>query len=203
MAGLWHLTNYNLEKPWVVFNFKDDEHIESIPEFQPIDWTYIPDRKAKGVYVIDVMPADTRGSSKQRSQLEIYLEKLHARQNVGIFTDECFMVGSNDAFDMCLTQGRSRRIPMITCTQRPSWISRFCFSEASFIQVFDLVVEDDIDKVEGFVPLDWDEAKPLDDHQSFYYDVAKKNLFRLNAVPNMDEIRKRFATKLFRKRVFI
>lgn len=204
VAGLWHLSNYDLEKPWVILNFKDDEHIESIENVQQIGWDEVPDDRAQGLYVIDVMPGDTRGTLKNKSILEIYLEKLWRRQDIGIFVDECYMVGNqNDAFEMCLTQGRSRRIPMILCTQRPVWVSRFCFSEASFIQVFDLTDERDIDTVEGFVPLDWDEQTPLGDHESWYYEIAKKNLYRFDPVPDMDAIRARLAAKLYRKRVFI
>lgn len=203
VGGMWHLSNYDLTKPWVVFNFKNDEHIESIPEFQQIGFDYIPDKKAKGVYVIDVLPEETLGTNKTPSAFSNYIRKIWQRQNCGIYIDEMYMVGNDPNVNLVLTQGRSRRVPCIICTQRPTWISRYCFSEASFIQCFDLIDERDQDSVEGFIPFRWRDEVPLSDHQSFYFDVAKKKLVRLQPVPNMDEIRARFAEKLYRKRVFI
>lgn len=205
VMGLWHLSNQNLESPWVILNFKDDEHIESIPYTQPIDWTYVPHKKDKGLFVINVLPSDVkRPKLGVKSNLEAYLWEIWKRGNCGIFTDECFMVGpGNDAFDANLTQGRSKRIPMINCTQRPSWISRYCFSEASYIQCFDLIDERDIQTVEGFLPIVWDDEPPLEKHQSFYYDVAQRKLVRFNPCPPMKEINKVFEMKLHRKYVKI
>lgn len=201
VAGLYWLSQSDLRKPWVIFNFKDDEHIESIENTRRISYEYVPRPKDEGLFVIDIAPGDTLGNDSSR--LYKYFEKLWARQNVGIFIDEGYMVGNNDAFDMCLTQGRSRRIPMIVCTQKPAWISTFCFSEASYFQVFDLNDSVDIDRVERFVPLDWEEEQPLAKHQSWYYDVSEDELVRLNPVPDMDKIREIFSGKLRPQKILI
>lgn len=203
VAGLWHLTNYNLEKPWVLFNFKGDEHIESIQKAQDIDLSYIPKKKDRGLFVLSPSPYDLEGTIKERSRVDQYLLKLWERENVGIFIDETYVLGDSKALVMCLTQGRSKRIPMILNTQRPVWITRFAFSEASFIQVFDLNDSRDIQTVESFVPLRWDEETPLKEHQSWYYEIAANKLVRFNPVPNMDEIRNVFDEKLHKKWVRI
>lgn len=201
VGGLWHLSNQNLEKPWVIFNFKNDEHIDSIENAQHIGFDYVPGKKDKGIFVLHPLPFECEG---QNCPLEKYIWQLWAREDVGIFCDETFMVGiNNKAFNACLTQGRSKRIPMILCTQRPVRITLFAFSEASFIQVFDLNDVRDIDTVEGFVPIDWDTEKPLGPHQSWYYEIDRNLLFRFNPTPNMDAIRKVFAEKLYRKWVAI
>jgi len=203
VTGLWHLSNYSMDYPWVVFNFKGDKHINSIEKAEDIDMTYVPGKKDRGLFIIHVSPYDLAGTTKEKSPFESYLLKLWARENIGIFMDEAVMVGNNPAFVWCLTQGRSKNIPMIVCTQRPAFISRFAFSEASFIQVFDLSDDRDIDTIEGFVPLDWDEEKPLEKHQSWYYEVAENELVRLNPTPDMDAIRAVFDSKLQRKWVRI
>lgn len=203
VAGLWHLSNYDLNKPWIVFNFKDDEHIESIENTRPIDFSYVPKKKDSGLFVVNVAPEDCKGTRNEASPLEKYFKQIWARQNVGVFIDEAYPIGNNNGFELLLTQGRSRRIPMIVCTQRPCWISRFTFSEATFIQVFDLNDERDIQTVEGFMPFNWDDVEPLGPHQSFYYDVNNNELFRLQPTPDMDAIRERFAGKLRRQRVLI
>lgn len=206
MAGLWHLSNQALDEyPWVILNFKNDEHIESIPYAQFIDWTHVPGKKETGIFVVTVLPSDVkRPKLGVLSNLEAYLWKLWARENVGIFSDECFMIGpNNDAFDACLTQGRSKRIPMINCTQRPSWISRYCFSEASYIQCFDLIDDRDIATVEMFLPVVWEDEAPLLPHQSWYYDIARRKLVRFNPCPDMKAINKVFEMKLHKNVVTI
>jgi hypothetical protein len=203
VAGLWHLSNYDLSRPWVVLNFKNDEHIDSIPNTVEIDFDFVPGKKDKGLFILRPLPTDMKPSRLEASRLETYLWKIWARENCGVFCDEGFMVGQNDAFDALLTQGRSKHIPMIVCTQRPVWLSRFCFSEATFIQVFDLNDIRDIQTIEGFVPLEWDREVPLGPHQSWYYEIDSNRIFRFNPCPDINELRKRFATKLHRKWVLI
>lgn len=205
VAGLWHLSNQNLERPWVVLNFKNDEHIDSIAHTQEIDFNYVPSKKDHGLFILRPLPWHCkRMRGNEPSTLENYLWKVWYREDMGIFCDETFMIGTNnDAFEALLTQGRSKLVPMICCTQRPVMISRFCFSEASFIQVFDLIDDRDIDTVEGFVPIDWDEYAPLGEHESFYFDVSRKQIYRWKPVPSMTEIRKVFKAKLHRKWRFI
>jgi hypothetical protein len=201
VAGLWHLSNQNLERPWVILNFKNDEHIDSIENTQDVGFDWKPGKKDRGLYIVRPLPSDMKGDP---SPLETFLWKIWNAEKCGVFCDETFMVGNtNDAFNSCLTQGRSKQIPMIMCTQRPVWISRFCFSEASYIQVFDLNDSRDIDTVEGFVPIVWEQEKPLGPHQSWYYEIDRNYLVRLNPVPDMDAIRAVFQKKLHRKHQFV
>jgi hypothetical protein len=101
------------------------------------------------------------------------------------------MIDRNDRwFNACLTQGRSRRIPMIVLSQRPVWLSRFVFSEADFFQVFDLTHIKDMDKVAEYIRDD-DRKQleaPLKDFHSFYYDVGKRRLETFGPVPKSDKI---------------
>lgn len=204
VAGLWHLSNQDLEHPWVILNFKNDEHIDSIPYARDIDFDFVPGKRDKGLFILRPGPADMkRPAPREPSPMESYCWEIWKRGNCGIFCDETYMLGENDAFNTCLTQGRSLKIPMIMCTQRPAWISRFCFSEASFIQCFDLIDQDDIRRVEGFMPLIWDEEKPLGEHQSWYYDVGKRKLVRLNPTPPMKKVLPVFEKKLERKYILI
>jgi hypothetical protein len=96
---------------------------------------------------------------------------------------------------------------MILCTQRPVSCSRYAFSEASFVQVFDLNDQRDIDTIEGFVPIDWEEEEEEDNglgkHESWYYDVAENEVVRLAPVPPPDELISFFNERLPKKRVRI
>lgn len=51
-----------------------------------------------------------------------------------------------------LTRGRSKGFTTIMSTQRPSWISRFCFSESQHYYIFKIVDRRDIKTIEGFIP---------------------------------------------------
>lgn len=203
VAGLWHLSHFEFEKPdgqpWIIVDFKNDEHVNSIPNLQESDLSYIPTKKDDGIFIVHPTPLDAKGSIKQASPLHEFFTKIWERENLGIFVDEAFVIGQNDGFDLCLTQGRSKRIPIIMCTQRPVWVSRFAFSEADFIQVFSLNDDRDKQTVEGFTPIDFNDTDKLPEHCSYYYEVARDRIFRFNPVPSPDEILETFDAKLRRR----
>lgn len=51
-----------------------------------------------------------------------------------------------------LTRGRSAGISLLLSTQRPAWISRFCFSESQRFYIFRLIHQKDKDIVGGYIP---------------------------------------------------
>ncbi len=201
VGGLWHLSNFDLAAfPFVLVDFKNEEHMDEIPRVQEVGFDFCPGKGDVGLYRLRCTPYDLEGSTKEKSRLDTFLIKIWQRGGCGLFLDEAYIIGNSEALNLCYTQGRSLRIPMITNTQRPVWCSRFAFSEASFIQCYDLTDYGDIDRVEGFIPFDWDEEPPLQKYQSFYFDVAEKELIRLNPVPPMEELVKIFDEKLPERR---
>lgn len=204
VAGLWHLSNMDLERPWVVVDSKGDDHIKLIKHARLIDFDFIPRKNDHGLFILRPLPMDMKPQpGARRSAMEEYLWKIHARGGCGVFFDELFMLGDNEALDAIYTQGRSLEIPVIGNTQRPAWVTRYAFSEASFLQCFDLIDQRDIKVIEGFMPLNWDEEIPLAEHNSFYYDIGKKQLTRWRPVPNEKRILKIFEQKLYRKWVLL
>jgi hypothetical protein len=204
VGGLWHLSNFNVGIfPWILVDFKNDENIDEIENVQDVGFDFLPGKKDVGLFRLRCTPYDVEGSTKERSKLDSLLIRVWQRGDCGLFIDEAYIIGNSEALNLCYTQGRSLRIPMITNTQRPVWCSRFAFSEASFIQCYDLTDYGDIGRVEEFIPLDWDDQLPLQKYQSFYYDVAEKKLARLNPVPPMKEIAAVFAEKLPQRRVWL
>lgn len=205
VAGLWHLSNYNLKtKPWVIFNFKNEQHIDDIPNARHIDLDYVPKKKDSGIFILNPTPQDSRKpKAGEQSPVEEYLWKIWSREDCGIFCDEGYMMGDNLGFSSNLTQGRSKKIPMIVCAQRPSWLSRFVFSEADFFQVFDLNDKRDKATIEGFTPLDYSTDPQLEEHQSWYYDVGKNKLHKFNPVPPVPETYDVIEQKTERKRSWL
>jgi DNA helicase HerA-like ATPase len=82
-------------------------------------------------------------------------------------------------------QGREMKISVITCTQRPIDISRYSISQARYIQVFNIIGEDDLKALDSYmeIPLrayicpsrvvkgQVENGKKLDEFNSLYYDV--------------------------------
>jgi hypothetical protein len=108
------------------------------------------------------------------------------------------MLQRSKAFETLLVQGRSKRIPLTVLTQRPVWVSRYIFSEATFFQVFALSDRRDKQTVEAIVPVDLDERLP--DYHSHYYDVLRDDLIVLGPVPDADAILAKIDERLHRVR---
>ena|SRR5271165_567018 len=189
IAGLWHLSNANFDvMPWVIIDYKTDEHIGKIERAQYIDSSYTP--KNPGIYVIQPEPDD--------ENMREFLTRIWQREGTGVYLDEGYMIGENkkveQRFKTLLTQGRSKHIPMIVLSQRPVWISRFVWSESDFYQVFDIAMEDDIDTIQRMLPKG--SFRRMPDFHSVYYDVSKRRITYLSPVPGEDEILDRINSRL-------
>lgn len=91
--------------------------------------------KEPGVYI-----AQARFKTDD-DEVEDMLTRILDRERINIVVDEGYMLpnnGQSPAYMGILTQGRSKRIPAITLSQRPVKVHSFAFSEASHIAVFDL-----------------------------------------------------------------
>lgn len=187
-AALWHLSLQNFDKiPWVILDFKGDDGINAIEGAEHITYATIPTKP--GIYILHPMPSE-------KEELERYLYRCWERGNIGILVDEGYMLQDNDAFLACLTQGRSKKIPMIVLTQRPAWISRFVFSEADYYQVFALNDRRDRKTISSFVPGNFEDRARLEPYHSYYYNVGDDELIILSPVPSLDEILEKIDSRL-------
>lgn len=189
-AALWVLSMMPIDRmPFVVVNYKGDESIDAIPFKQDIGLDEVPVKP--GVYVTH--PHVSQGAAVERQLWEIW-----ARGDTGVYTDEGLMMGRyNEAFRALLTQGRSRKIPMITLSQRPKWLDPFVLSEAEFYQVFRLNNKKDVMSVAEFIPeTSGDISKRLPEYHSYYYDVKANNLSVVKPVPSIEKIHAHFARLL-------
>lgn len=204
VAGMYHLSrqdfSYETGMPWLVIDFKLDRKVNSIPGLVDIDYSYVPKEKDRGLFIIHPRPKDIqRPGPREDSPLESYLWKIWERQSIGIFVDESYMLGDMSALNTILTQGREIHMPMILCTQRPVWVTRFAFSEATFFQVFDLNDADDQNRVESFTPINFDDGK-LPKFNSWWYDVEENELVQFKPVPNTPKILETFREVLPKRR---
>ena len=193
IAGLFHISRQPLHRfPWVIVDFKGDEHIAKIQSAKEVGFDFKP--KHPGLYVL-------RPTIRDKARVDAFIWNIWASGNCGLYIDEGYMI-EGEGVEACLTQGRSIRVPMIICSQRPAWITLFAFSEADFIQIFDLTLEDDKKRVSGFTPLDLDE-RPLKQFYSWYYYVAQKKVFMFSPVPPEDQILAEIENKIQKRRKLI
>jgi hypothetical protein len=185
-AAMWHLSNASFTtRPWVVIDPKREELVSQIEGAEYIGIGEIP--KHSGIYVVNPVPSD-------QPMIDKMLLDIWDRENIGVWIDEGLLFGTGDGIDACFTQGRSKRIPMIMLMQRPTWVSRFAISEATYIQYFGLIDERDKRVVRGFAKIPTDQTLPR--FHSFYYDVPRKRNYHFSAFPSADKILDRINSRL-------
>ena len=188
-GAAFHLAGRSYDrKPWIVFDFKLDGLLNEIPFTQEWDITS-PVPKKPGIYLTHPLPG-------QEDLVEQALWRIWAKENVGVYIDELYMINKNShAFKSLLTQGRSKRIPVIMLTQRPVDVSRFCFSEADFIQLYTLTDKRDYKTVKEFMPLPIETQLP-GPYYSWWWDNARNYKAVLKPVPDENTILNAFHSRL-------
>lgn len=192
--GVYLLSKQDLKKDvWFVLDYKGDELINGIERLRQVDYKDLP--KEPGLYVLQPRPDEV-------DETEEWLWKIWQREKVGLYVDEGYMIPNIGAFNALLTQGRSKRIPMITLSQRPVAVSRFAFSEASHLIVFDLNDRRDEKTIEGYTPrgfIDWlpdgfeggidqfdTRRRLLPKFHSRWWNVKDRAAFMMKPVPEAD-----------------
>lgn len=180
--AVWLLSTRDWHKrPWIIFDFKGDKLIGMLPAKEISISGAIP--KEPGVYVVRPLPGDEGLVSE-------FFRKVWERENIGIYVDEGYMIPKLDRyFRACLTQGRSKHIEMIVLSQRPLWLDKFVFTEASFFAVMRLNNLDDRKIVNSFAK---GALTILPKYHSLWYDVGEQQSQRLLPVPGEKEILDRF-----------
>lgn len=194
-GAVWNLSKQNFRNfRWYVIDAKMDRLINSIDGAEHISITdNVP--KAPGLYITHPTPTDF-----ENKIVEARLWDIWAQEKCGIFVDEGYMIGNSPAFRAVLTQGRSKKIPMIILSQRPVWLSQFVFSEADFYQVYKVNRKDDVKTIKGFVPR---YTSNLPAYHSIWHDVGEDITVIMKPVPLEDDILDNFEGKLGRRKKFI
>lgn len=182
----WVLSRAAFDRmPWVIIDYKREQLFSRVPGIKLLGsfrghppWK-VP--KHPGVYILQPEPWE-------KSELEDFLYTVWRKGKCGVYIDEAHMLPKQDegAFQALLTQGRSKKIPMIVLTQKPSWVSRFIFSEAKYFSIFHLNDRRDKKTVEEFAPIDLDE--PLEQFHSYWFDTSQRHTFLLDPVPDASKI---------------
>lgn len=174
---------------WIALDFKGDDLINSLENARDIDDARIP--KKPGLYV-------KRFRRASEDEINTFLWNVWEKEDTGVYIDEGYFVpqGEDGAYKGLLTTGRSKHTPVITLSQRPVRVSRFAFSEASHVAVFDLNDRRDwrtLDEVlpQGFT--DWlpdgFEGPKLPKYHARWYSVKTDGRYVITPVPDADDVR--------------
>jgi DNA helicase HerA-like ATPase len=206
--GLWCLSHRSYDRmPWIIIDFKRDPVIRRLPQLDEVRIDQTPP-KHRGLYVVRPSPADADDGLVTQFLYQVWRREgleNSSRQGTGIFIDEGYMIKPQDrALRAVLTQGRSKRIPVIALSQRPSWISPFILSESEFKSVFFLQHKSDIDRVGEWLPArdqnGWSvDPYTLPQHHSYWYGVPNREFVRLAPCPDEEEVIDRFDTRRVRR----
>lgn len=188
ICAAWILSEQRFDKrPWVCLDFKNEELWDLVgsPPMKRLRVGEMPGKR--GLYKMPVNPG-------QEDDLEDWLWKVWKRGNIGLFCDEVTLMPDGKAFKAILRQGRSLRIPVISCTQRPVDVDREVFTESPYKAIFRLSDERDYKTIKGFTRGAKIE-EPLPPHYFHWYDEKQNEHLRLSPVPNPEIIAERLRAK--------
>ncbi len=198
MFASWILSQAAFDKiPYVIVDYKEEDLIKQIDYARPLEFREkLPARP--GLYVLHPVP------KVDDVALEQWLWRVWKRGNLGLYFDEAHAVPvRSGAFQAILTQGRSKHIPAIVISQRPSLVSRFVFSEANFYAMFHLNDKRDRETVAAFTPVgehaEWDMDRTPPPFTARWYDQSAHWSAWLAPCPDeaviLDTFRRRLAPK--------
>ncbi len=192
-AAIWHLSTRRLDvTPWVAFDFKRDPLLNSIPGSRELGLEDAAPKRP-GLHLVHPLPGDGEA-------VDGLLWRIWERGRVGVFVDEAYMIDrDSEALQAILTQGRSKKIPVILATQRPVHVSRFAFSEAEYIQLFRLTDKRDMTTVAQFIP---GKLGTLPQFHSHWYDSARDYHCVLLPVPVANSLRESIAEQIGPRRPY-
>lgn len=195
--ALWQLAQRSYDRmPWVIVDFKHDPAIAKIPRIEEIPVDRKPPR-SRGLYVVRPGPEDVDDDTVTEFFYDVW-----RNERTGIVIDECYMLKRFDpGLRTLLTQGRSKNIPMIVLSQKPSWISPFIHSESEFKSVFFLQMPVDIDRVREWLPPNRSiNPGALPPHHSYWYNLPGREFASFGPCPHENAVLDMFDDKVFRRR---
>jgi hypothetical protein len=147
---------------------------------------YLPRRA--GLYLMRKDDADD-------DDFDDFLNRAIHRGRIGFYFDEANEVpaGRNSGIRRILRTGRSKRVPVIACSQRPVEIDHYFFTEAKHLCVMYLIDTEDRRTVRRYAPIDIDEELPR--YHSLWYNNDQRELYHLAPVPPAETILEDMATR--------
>lgn len=185
-AGLYWLSKRSLQsKPWYVLDYKREELLNSIPRVRYIDFKETPSQP--GLYVLQSGPDPDLQDATELWMRRVW-QKMIDGEPSGVFVDEGYMLPPRSAsFSALLTQGRSKRNPVMTLSQRPVRVDRTAITEATHLVAFDLNDRRDHKSLEESAPTGLMQIS-VPPYHARWYNVKRNKTWIMKPVPEADEI---------------
>jgi hypothetical protein len=184
--------------PYILVDYKDEDLFNRVERARYLDFKDVP--KEPGFYILKAEP------SKDDDKVNEFLYRQLKAEKRGLIYDEGFSIPNKGAMETIYMQGRSKHVPVITLTQRPSWLTRYAFTENSYLCYFRLTDKEDQKTIKRWLPDDdpvWNFKKVLPKYWARWYDNQQNASFVLKPAPDAETILERFDDKLhFRRKVY-
>ena len=178
--------------PWVLLNFKDDALLNEIPGVRELEGLTLPaPRKMRsGLWMARPDVDDFEGT-------EALMAEMWRRTHMGLYIDEALPLSAprHPALRRILTQGRSRKLPVVAGSQRPVDVDRYLFSESEFVSVMDLTDDRESDRIREMTGVQLDMSR-LPQYHSYYLDRLRKRLTIVTPVPGYSAILATFEKRM-------
>lgn len=164
------------ESPIIIYDTKGEESFPLLPKATIVtDWDGVHEAANNDEFDYVILRPDETEPEELDGYLMAHFEDF---EGVPAYIDEIgdFHSRSGHAFSglmHLLRKGRARGQTTIMSTQRPSNISRFCYTESQKFCVFSLVHEDDQKHVAKFIP-GYKALEQPDRYGFYYYEVGDK-----------------------------
>lgn len=152
-----YLARHHLPRPILILDTKgDDTFLQILPRR-----TYSTEEAHRALLALEQAPivvyrpppdALAQAAKNQDSPIEWLLSGALATGSICTIIDEGYQVGDSQALIGLLTRGRSRKCTTMVASQRPRWLTRFAFSEATRAFVFYLQDREDRLRIRELAP---------------------------------------------------
>lgn len=172
---------------WIILNPKHTEAFKHLPEVVTLK-KWDEKQLRKELQRTKYVSLNFSGDQATADYMDGIISWAHdSFSDIGVCADELYTIhsGSGKAgpgLTAWLTRGRERKQSFVGLTQRPVWVSRFCFSEADCISAMDLTMEADRNTLYEHTGQE-DFLDRVLDHRWLCYDVAGDRLVKYGPVP--------------------
>lgn len=195
VGAIWHLRETS-QTPVIIFDTKIEDAFNTIAlpdestEFLESGEDFLTQwKKRKQPDYLIVRPeayelADPR-------LLDELLQEFYGRgKSAFVYIDECYQWHINGqagaGLTGILTRGRSKKMTTLLSSQRPAWISRFCFTEVQKYYVYRLQDKRDMKSADNYIPNMSSCAIPAKFHFWFYESGEMEKPVYCSPVPQQD-----------------
>jgi hypothetical protein len=183
--GRWLLSRSR--QHWVILNPKNTDSYDDLPDAKKLDG-FDAAKFNRSLLANRFTILNFRAAESTAEFMDSVISYVHEKySDVGICADELYTLhGSSgragEGLIALLTRGREAKQSFLGLTQRPAWISRFCYSESDYIGSMDLtMIKDRKTVVEnsgcGYF------LERLGDNRWLWYDVAHDTVVKYGPVP--------------------